>query len=78
MTHAGIRWTLEVNRDWCIASQEMCKLVDDVYVKTGGMKIGAVPDGVDIVVDVDTVSGVHAEFEEDSTTGDLYVTDLGR
>jgi len=44
--------------------------------KTGSIIIGADPQGVELVLDIDTVSGKHASLEEDGDTGDLYVQDL--
>ena len=32
----------------------------------------------DVVLDLDTVSGVHAELKDDGDTGELFVIDLDR
>lgn len=49
--------------------------------KTWSIKVGRPrehnpEEGIDLELDIETVSGKHAEFEEDGNHGDLYVTDL--
>eukprot|EP00355_Strombidium_rassoulzadegani_P008493 CAMPEP_0168623742 /NCGR_PEP_ID=MMETSP0449_2-20121227/8994_1 /TAXON_ID=1082188 /ORGANISM="Strombidium rassoulzadegani, Strain ras09" /LENGTH=178 /DNA_ID=CAMNT_0008665157 /DNA_START=60 /DNA_END=596 /DNA_ORIENTATION=- len=77
-------WSLKVDADKTIPSimqMELTKLMDckrEGPNKTCKLVVGASEDGTaDVIVPVETVSGRHAELEEDGDTGRLYVTDLG-
>lgn len=88
VTHANVLWKLELNDEWCNSDAKACltafplNLSEIIEAQRPGpnqtwtIKVGASSEKVDLVVDYDTVSSVHAEFEQDGDSGDLYVKDL--
>jgi hypothetical protein len=88
-TVAGAMWSMDVKGGGTaqtlpkLVAQRLCSQtlpidLTGIIAKNQKCVVGAVEGaGVDVVLDVKTVSGTHAQFEvEEGDTGDLFITDL--
>lgn len=90
---ANYQWSMEASAEWCKADPEMCKVIKnnvplrDLFhmkedyesheIQADTLVIGGDANEADIVLDVDTISGVHAKLRVAGPERErLYLTDL--